>query len=116
MLFQLICDKKDINKLFIEFSIMIDKALIGAIERALERNESYRDILESMINCGYQEQDFLEAYNLVMHHYQEVQKRPKMIQTKNESGLFMIGSLTSTLNVNCFDSSTFPTISVRVNQ
>lgn len=67
---------------------MIDKALIGAIERALERNESYNDILESMINCGYQEQDVLEAYNLVMHHQQEVQKRPIMIQTKKESGLF----------------------------
>ena len=50
---------------------MIDKALLGAIERAIERNEPRELIKYSLVNSGYSAQDIDEAINLVMSRKQQ---------------------------------------------
>ncbi len=49
---------------------MIDKALLGAIERALERNEPKEFIKHSLASNNYSSQEIEEAINLVIYRKQ----------------------------------------------
>ncbi len=64
---------------------MIDKALLGAIERALERNEPKEFIRHSLVSSGYSQQDVDEAIALALYRKQQAPEllqiqQPKQIQ------------------------------------
>ena len=68
---------------------MIDHTLLGAIERALERNESREFIKHSLANNDYSMQDVEEAINLVLFRKQQSEKAFQTLQQPEEKRIIL---------------------------
>ncbi|MBI4128108.1 MAG: hypothetical protein HY459_03485 [Parcubacteria group bacterium] len=64
---------------------MIDRALLGAIERAFERNEPREFIRHSLISSGYSPQDVDEAINLITYRKQQAPQILPMLREKQSA-------------------------------